>query len=57
MNLPELVVVRSSFVSKFAFDTLDEVQGYATKRLWFYNHKRPHKATSDGGLISTFNFG
>ena len=36
--------IRSGWVSKHLFDTLDEVQDYATKWLWFYNHERPHKA-------------
>jgi putative transposase len=35
---------RYSWVSKYLFDTLEEVQDYATKWLWFYNHERPHKA-------------
>lgn len=35
---------RYSWVSKYLFDTLEEVQEYATKWLWFYNHERPHKA-------------
>jgi len=36
--------IRYSWVSKHLFETLDEVQEYATKWLWFYNHERPHKA-------------
>ncbi len=36
--------IRYSWVSKHLFDTLEEVQDYATKWLWFYNHERPHKA-------------
>ena len=36
--------IRYSWVSKHLFDTLEEVQDYATQWLWFYNHKRPHKA-------------
>ncbi len=36
--------IRYSWVSKHLFETLDEVQDYATKWLWFYNHERPHKA-------------
>lgn len=39
--------IRYSWVSKFLFDSLEEVQEYATKWLWFYNHERPHKA-NDG---------
>lgn len=36
--------IRYSWVSKHLFETLDEVQDYATSWLWFYNHERPHKA-------------
>lgn len=36
--------IRFSWVSKHLFDTLEQVQNYATKWLWFYNHERPHKA-------------
>lgn len=36
--------IRYSWVSKYLFETIKEVQEYATKWLWFYNHERPHKA-------------
>lgn len=36
--------VRYSWVSKHLFETLEDVQDYATQWLWFYNHERPHKA-------------
>jgi len=36
--------IRYSWVSKHLFETLEEVQDYATRWLWFYNHERPHKA-------------
>ena len=36
--------MRYSWVSKNLFDTITEVQEYATKWLWFYNYERPHKA-------------
>lgn len=36
--------IRYSWVSKHLFDSLEEVQDYATEWLWFYNHERPHKA-------------
>lgn len=36
--------IRYSWLSKHLFETLDEVQDYATEWLWFYNHRRPHKA-------------
>ncbi len=36
--------MRYSWVSKNLFETLEDVQDYATQWLWFYNHERPHKA-------------
>lgn len=36
--------IRFSWVSKHLFDSLEQVQNYATKWLWFYNNERPHKA-------------
>jgi len=39
--------MRYSWVSKHLFETLEEVQDYATGWLWFYNHERPH--TANGG--------
>jgi len=39
--------IRHSWLSKHLFDTLEEVQAYATEWLWFYNHERPH--TANGG--------
>lgn len=36
--------MRYSWVSKHLFDTLEEVQDYATQWLWLYNHERPHQA-------------
>ncbi|SDX65729.1 putative transposase [Marinobacter mobilis] len=36
--------IRYSWLSKNLFDTLEEVQDYATQWLWFYNHERPHRA-------------
>lgn len=38
--------IRYSWVSKHLFETLEQVQEYATKWLWFYNHERPHKANN-----------
>ena len=38
--------IRYSWVSKHLFETLEEVQDYATEWLWFYNHRRPHKANN-----------
>jgi len=55
-------IIRYSGMSKHLFETLEEVQDYVTKWLWFYNHEKPHKtndwqATTNGGLTSIFNFG
>jgi putative transposase len=36
--------IRYSWVSKHLFSNIEEVQDYATRWLWFYNHKRPHQA-------------
>lgn len=38
--------VRYSWVSKHLFESIEEVQDYATDWLWFYNHERPHKANN-----------
>lgn len=38
--------IRYSWVSKHLFDTIEEVQDYATRWLWFYNHERPHRANN-----------
>ncbi len=37
-------IIRYSWLSKYLFETLNEVQDYATSWLWFYNNERPHKA-------------
>mgnify|MGYP000379599905 FL=1 len=37
--------IRYSWLSKYLFETLNEVQDYATNWLWFYNNERPHKAS------------
>ena len=36
--------LRYRCMSKHLFETLDEVQDYAPKWLWLYNHERPLKA-------------
>ncbi len=36
--------IRYSWLSKYLFEALDEVQDYATNWLWFYNNERTHKA-------------
>lgn len=38
--------IRYSWLSKYLFESIKEVQDYATKWLWFYNHERPHKANN-----------
>ena len=40
--------VRYSWLSQYHFDSIAEVQDYATHWLWFYNNERPNKA--NGGL-------
>ena len=40
--------VRYSWLSLYLFESVGEVQNYATSWLWFYNNERPHKA--NGGL-------
>jgi len=40
--------VRYGWLSQYRFDSIEEVQDYATKWLWFYNHERPNEA--NGGL-------
>lgn len=34
--------VRYDWLSQYLFDTLEEVQEYATRWLWHYNHERPN---------------
>lgn len=38
--------VRYSWLSQYLFNSIKEVQDYATEWLWFYNHERPHKANN-----------
>ena len=40
--------VRYSWLSQYLFESIKDVQDYATGWLWFYNHERPNKA--NGGL-------
>lgn len=55
--------IRYSCLSTHLFETLEEVQDYATSWLWHYNHERPHQANRrrlpliNGCLTSIFNFG
>ena len=36
--------VRYEWLAQYLFDNLDEVQRFATRWLWAYNHERPHMA-------------
>ena len=36
--------IRYSWLSKYLFENLKEVQDYATNWLWFYKNEGPHKA-------------
>ena len=40
--------VRYDWLAQYLFDTLEEVQEYATRWLWTYNHERPN--TAIGGI-------
>lgn len=40
--------VRYEWLNQYLFDTLDEVQDFATRWLWEYNHERPNMAL--GGM-------
>ena len=40
--------VRYAWLAQYEFDTLAEVQDYATRWMWSYNHERPNMAL--GGL-------
>jgi putative transposase len=44
--LPEAGNPEASRVSKYLFETIEQVQDYATEWLWFYNHERPDKANN-----------
>jgi putative transposase len=36
--------VRYEWLAQYLFDTIDEVQDFATQWLWNYNHERPNMA-------------
>ena len=40
--------VRYDWLAQYLFDSIEEVQGYATQWLWIYNHERPNTAL--GGI-------
>jgi len=44
--------IRYSWLSKYLFETLNEVQDYATIWLWLYNNERPHKANGGRPLLT-----
>lgn len=46
--------VRYGLLNQHLFTDITEVQDYATKWLWFYNHERPHKA--NGGKPPSMNY-
>lgn len=43
--------VRYDWLGQYLFDTLDEVQDFATRWLWHYNHERPNMGL--GGITPT----
>ncbi|MCU7879555.1 MAG: integrase core domain-containing protein [Candidatus Thiodiazotropha sp. (ex Lucinoma aequizonata)] len=43
-----ILTARYSWLNPYQFDSIREVQDYATHWLWFYNNERPNKA--NGGL-------
>lgn len=58
--------VRYDWLTQYLFGSIEEVQEYATRWLWAYNHERPNMGsgwnhpdpkTGHGGLISTFESG
>lgn len=40
--------VRYDWLAHYLFDSIEEVQDYATRWLWIYNHERPNMAL--GGI-------
>ncbi len=40
--------VRYDWLAQYLFDSIEEVQEYATRWLWTYNHERPN--TGLGGI-------
>lgn len=34
--------MRYDWLAQYAFDSIEEVQEYVTRWLWFYNHERPN---------------
>ncbi len=40
--------VRYDWLGHYLFESIDEVQDYATRWLWLYNHERPNMAL--GGI-------
>ena len=40
--------VRYDWLAQYLFDSIEEVQNYATRWLWSYNHERPNMAL--GGI-------
>jgi putative transposase len=42
--------VRYDWLAQHLFDSIEEVQDFATRWLWSYNHERPHMAI--GGMMT-----
>ena len=47
-NAPDNRTVRYDCLAHHLFETLDEIQDFATRWLWTYNHDRPNMAL--GGI-------
>ena len=45
--------VRYGLLNQYLFNNLNDIQDYATRWLWFYNHERPHQA--NGGKPPLMN--
>ena len=46
--------VRYDWLAHYLFDSIEEVQDYATRWLWTYNHERPNMAL--GGITPKRNW-
>ena len=47
--------VRYDWLAQYLFDSIEEVQEYATQWLWIYNHERPNMAL--GGITTQQKLG
>ncbi len=48
-----IVLYRYGLLNQNLFNNLNDVEDYATRWLWFYNHERPHQA--NGGKPPLMN--